>query len=733
MSSFEHGRFSVIHKAQHLYRHTLDDYAYVNPSIPMVSTPVEALNYLFQVLYPNLKAQVANPAALPLIGNSLGDMRVVLDDGDGKVAAYRWLQQEGEATPSWHKVYDLDWGAGSILQSFYDIAQDQFVVVNGNEARDPSGAIIVGLYSGQHIYGGTVAGQNLTLYANSGDGVGVRTGYVQVDDNFRPTINETFNSGDSTFRWLKSFQKSAEIGYLTIADGVGKTSITSTQPLVDFNTLNLITSGEIKSNTEKVISSIEVGPYAGNALVLSAGSITDESGAISFSSTNLTTTGEIKSNTEKVISSIEVGPYAGNTLVLAPGSITDESGAISFSAINLTTTGEIKSNTEKVITSIEVGPYAGNALVLSAGSVTDESGAISFDNENLTTTGTFSANTVTGTTSSKGGNLLLSGNVLSSTDTDGNITFTPNGTGNIITSNGLNPAVDNTKALGSATYRFSSIYLRTGISDGTNSFAISELLALRSVAFRDAARTSPVQVGDGIFWNGTQWLANTPDTEVKHELIAGLYSGAAIPSTNPDAGHPQFSLLAGRSGGQSIQGGIAASENLVLESTAHATKGLVETKDSFVAYTNASYGGGVWSGIDLGGTSNYFRNLYTKGQAIGLRFENVTSAPSFDAQTPGKLQYNTTTHEVYINTGSAIISLKSLAWAQEIPTGLINGSNDTFAPSHTPLAADAIVVYDDGVKVDRAGWVFSGGNVVFQAGYIPAAGHTVELYYPYSL
>lgn len=46
-----------------------------------------------------------------------------------------------------------------------------------------------------------------------------------------------------------------------------------------------------------------------------------------------------------------------------------------------------------------------------------------------------------------------------------------------------------------------------------------------------------------------------------------------------DAGHTQFVLLAGRSGGQNVRGGTAASENLILESTSHTTKGFIQAED----------------------------------------------------------------------------------------------------------------------------------------------------------
>lgn len=68
-----------------------------------------------------------------------------------------------------------------------------------------------------------------------------------------------------------------------------------------------------------------------------------------------------------------------------------------------------------------------------SGITLDDSDSISgvFD---LTATGDISAGTVTGSTSVDGGNLQLSGNDIVSTDTDGNIALTPNGTGEVVAS-----------------------------------------------------------------------------------------------------------------------------------------------------------------------------------------------------------------------------------------------------------------------------------------------------------
>ena len=57
---------------------------------------------------------------------------------------------------------------------------------------------------------------------------------------------------------------------------------------------------------------------------------------------------------------------------------------------------------------------------------------------------------------------------------------------------------------------------------------------------------------------------------IDHGSIAGL----------GDDDHSQYALLAGRAGGQTLFGGVATSESLVLKSTSHATKGTVQLRDA---------------------------------------------------------------------------------------------------------------------------------------------------------
>ncbi len=56
--------------------------------------------------------------------------------------------------------------------------------------------------------------------------------------------------------------------------------------------------------------------------------------------------------------------------------------------------------------------------------------------------------------------------------------------------------------------------------------------------------------------------------------------------------HPQYVLLAGRSGGQVVNGGIDSGDDLTLLSTAHATKGVI-IADGETVRTKRLLAGGV--------------------------------------------------------------------------------------------------------------------------------------------
>lgn len=627
----EHGRHAIWNQAQHPFKHTGSDFSFVHPSMPGVTTIEGALNWMVAVVYPQTKPQVATPADLPLIGNSLGDYRVVADDGDGKSSAYRWEQREGDVAAKWYKIYDMDWGVDSILTQYHQQSLALYVLKQGNDDLDYQGNVIAGTYAGQRIFGGASANTNLTLSANSGDGTGSQTGYIQFTDNLRPTTNNAFDLGTSSNKFKSLYLAgSLYAGTLTATSG----SITDSSGAISFDNENLSTTGTLGCGALTASSALI------NAdISISAGSITSISGAISFDNENLTTTGFV-----------HAGAITGTSLVvnsdltLGTGSITSVSGTISFDNENLTTTGNINgaiitASTKFVTGSIAIiGP--GTIISATAGDLnfTAPTGGIVFNAAMYGTTGEFTGSLKAGTIFEADGSIYMSGVTNTIATYAADITLSPST--NVLKANALiKPTSDNTRDLGTTALRWGSLYLGGAIGDGTNTISIADLLSLRSI-------NTGATAGMALFYDGSKWLPSIPDTEIAHASLSGLLTG--------DAGHTQFVMLAGRSGGQTVQGGTAAGEHLLLESTSNASKGLIKAKDGLVPNTNASYSSG-WSGTDLGGASNYWNDIYSKGVHKGLRLENYTSGtlPGSSSQNVGRLVYATDTNKIYVDNGSA--------------------------------------------------------------------------------
>lgn len=618
MSVFEHNyRSRIYNPGQHPLKHTLDDFVYTNSSAPNVTTLQAGMDWLFTVLYPRSKPAVATPADLPLIGNTLLDYRVVMDDGDGKAASYRWEQREGDATPKWYKIYDMDWGEGTVLSSFLDATQDLYVYKYGFDDLDSGGTPLTGINAGQHIYGGHSASTNLTLHPNAGDAGGAVTGYVQVTNHFRPTTTSVFDLGTTALKFRTGyFATSVLAGTMTLSGG----GIADSSGAVSFGALNLSTSGTFGAGATTVTSLI-VG-----TTTITSHTLADTSGAFSFSALNVSTTGYFSGTTLRA-----------GTMTLSGGTVADSSGSVTFGSLNLLTTGTLGAGATTV-TSLIVG-----TTTITSRTLADTSGGFGFGSVNLTTTGTLAAGatTITGdltATTVKGGNLKFTTNTLSSENTNGDIILSPNGTGKVKVTAVIYVGTDATYDLGTTAARFQNLYISGAIGDGTTTIAQTVLQSLRDIN---------VGVGSNftIFWNGTKWVSSAPDTEIDHTALSNLTSG--------DAGHTQFALLAGRSGGQSLIGGTAASNNLTFESTSNGTKGKVLTKDTFAANSDATFSV-TWSGADLGGSSNRFRHHYSAGEFFGLRLENRSSDDASAASATGRLWWNTTSAYIALDNGATI-------------------------------------------------------------------------------
>lgn len=619
MSVFEHQRFEIFNATQHPYRHTLSEFHFSHPALTGDQNLENALGWLFNVLYPNSQDAVATPGDLPLVGNSLWDYRVVLDDGDGKAASYRWEQREGDASPQWYKVYDLDWSSDSILSGLLDKTQDVYVFKYGRDDVDANGDPLTGADAGQSIIGGHTANSHLTLYANSGDGVGPATGFVQFGDNVRPKSDSIFSLGTTDERFLKIWTDEITVGTMTITDG----SIVDSSGVIDFDDEDLSTTGDIFAANVFADLTVEVTDGI-NSIVIQPGSITDNSGAISFNDEDLSTTGDISATS-----------FVAGTLTISDGSIVDSDGAIDFGNNDLSTTGDIDAATatftDAFIGNIEI---SGNTL-----SASDLDG-----NLNLEANGTghieMLSDLVTMNISAVGDvdvigslevdNINIDGNTISSVNTDGNVIINPNGTGLIEAGSGIFPTNHSAEDLGKTGNVWNKLWLDGSIGDGTNDITMATLLSLRDI-------NAAASAGMTIFYDGSKWVPSVPDTEVDHGSVSGLL----------DDDHTQYALLAGRATGQTINGGNDASENLTLSSTSHASKGFVIFADNLRP--------GSDNNRDIGSSSFRVQDLYMGGEAIGLRFQNedTLGRPSASANNVGRQVWDTDLDQLFVDTGGA--------------------------------------------------------------------------------
>lgn len=649
----EHFRTKIWTQLQHPYKHSLTDFAYSNPALPGVSSLESTLNWLVAVLYPNTQPSVATPADLPTglntpnpgdVTPSILDYRVVTDDGDGKAAGYRYEQREGDVAPIWYKIYDMDWGEDSILSNFLASTQDVYMYKHGISDKDENGDVLTGALAGQHLYGGDLANQHLTLHANAGDAPGLHSGYIQLDDDTRPTIDNAFDIGTLTQKFKTGyFSTSLLVGNVTISGA----QISSDTGAISFADENLTTTGTLTSGVHTVNGQLVLQQIA-----------TPSNPAAGYDSLyfkaddklyRLTSAGQ-----EKLVG-LEFTSTNDNRLLRSDGLTGD---AIQESGIIVDDSDAITG-----VTSLSVGNLT---MALNAIASTDLNGDISLTpngtgkvvvpnlrNTGLTndvlmvprTDGTLTStgvavdvsNNITGVLSLTSGNILLSGNEISSVNVNGNISLSPNGTGNVVLTTTIRGSLDNSRDLGVASHRFANLFLANSINDGTNAITAGTLMSLRDV-------TVGANVGDSLFWDGTKFVASNPDTEIDHGELSGL----------ADDDHTQYLLLAGRSGGQEVVGGTDASDDLVFSSTSNATKGNILTRDNFLPFTDASYSSG-WNGTDLGNGTHYFRDLYTKGELKGARVENYLSGglPSSSANNVGRIIYTTDTKKLYVDDGTA--------------------------------------------------------------------------------
>lgn len=67
---------------------------------------------------------------------------------------------------------------------------------------------------------------------------------------------------------------------------------------------------------------------------------------------------------------------------------------------------------------------------------------------------------------------------------------------------------------------------------------------------------------------------------------------------------------------------------------------------------------------------------------------------------------------------------------QEVPAGPVNGVNATFGPlSQLPSSTESVIVFVDGLPVDKSKWSLSGYSIIFGSGFEPVTGQDVYCFY----
>lgn len=628
MAIHNHKRIKVVSEAEHLYEHGLDEFSYSHPALPStVLDAKEAMDYVFNVLYPRIQSSVANVAALPPAGNIIGDQRVVQDDGDGKAAMYMWSQMEDQAqsAPQWNKIADIDWGLNSVIQALTDQTQYLYVMKFGTRDQNPvTGSPFAADLDGQHIYGGSDVNQHLTLHANNGDDIDLYTGYIQVDDSIRPTRDLTDDDkvdiGTAARRFSTGYFGTLVVGTasMTITSSALTGSIIDSSGEITFGANNLATLGNTSAAIVTGTTSVN-----GGDITISNGSIVSSSGAIDFDNANLSTSGTLASGVHTISS----------TLVIGSGSIIDSGGAITFGANNLTTTGTLFAGATTVTQlNVDLVTIDNNTISTSAGALT----IAPTGDLNVQSNTTIGSNNITGIAGSvitadqfnTVGGLNLSGDTIDST------------TGEIQFADSLIPTVA-TLDIGEATAGLRNLYMvSTGsFVQDTSGQAVS-LATL--ITFRNAsAGLGALQAGHSLFWSGSEWLASNPDDEIDH----GELNAASL----LDDDHSQYALLAGRGATSQILHGGLTSGVLDLRCNAATDEGVIVA----VAGLEPNPVSGSY---DLGSALNPFDDLYIFGEMKGARLENADLATingDVNALTKGRIWHNTDDDFIYIDTGGA--------------------------------------------------------------------------------
>lgn len=652
----------------------------------------------------------ADISGIGLIGGLIDAPDTDSINGDN-AEIWQWTQYDGQLSDQWNKIADMDWGINGVIQALQSQTQFLYVRKYGITDYDPLTELpLVGDFGGQHLYGGELANQHLTLHANNGDPLG-NTGFIQFEDDSRPFLDLTFDLGVLNYRFnelatgLGRFN--AEAGPEVAGDGLTITStaagfgqISDSSDIITFGDDALRTSGVVDVGELWALRSIGMdttNSYTAGVedtfamtmdTVNSEVDVTSTYPLINYNGLDADSDGGILRYSElhaedriflreDLFAAIPAGFWMDITVNSATAlseTIEFDTNATCFDFLthDICTTGHIMAGSLEAC-DVTLGVDACNAIsTLDKGLPASQVDLV---------IKTFAANNAVGgnilmdrdTQFSVGVDVNLLGGVLTVvgsavidtiTIDDNNITSV----GAIIdTNSSLVPIANNVIDLGDATNAWRHLYLDTdiisktainknpgpGINVVTGTYRMVDLMTLRSSAYRDLAKTTPAQAGDALFWDDVNqvWLASIPDTEVDHDELDHLDTAGGAPT--PDAGHTQFLLLSGRAGGQSAFGGLLATRSMTLLDNAVDGEGIVIGAEAVSP--------NITGIIDLGTAALRYDDLYMDGELFGARIENFADLTAintaFNMNHEGRMAWNQADEDMYVNDGEKFVKI----------------------------------------------------------------------------
>jgi hypothetical protein len=558
-----------------------------------LTTLGSALDYIIAHLYPNYIGTYPTQGDLPASANA-NDYAWIENDGTGSGSG--WVFTNLDGTETWTKRYDVDWSRDSILSDVESITNPLYLFANGKAG-------------GQEFFGGSQTGENIYLNANSADDTGK---IISRNDISFDTDNEN-DIGELLSR-VKDFYIAG-----SLRDGTSTITVAQLQTALDHLTRSDNPHSVDYDQLINKLGTITVDGDVSGTVDLSASG--DKTLTISVGDDSHSHTSATISDLTSAIYSKVASIFQDNDLI----TYTKDGGSeeIRPTVSNIDTSR---------ITDIDT-PTASNKFAVSNGAKYEEKGLDVELTGEVTGTASYNSTTEKVEISTTVENVELA--KVSGLDLQG-LTFTVDTSfPAVVTANAHN--------LQNST----QIYIKSISGDIDGNFGITVLDANSfTINTSVASPTSGYYIPDNaqfLFDSSTStWKVRREFDELTHNELSGR--------EDTDS-HSWAVALNGRDSGQRIFGGLNASEKLILSSTFHSTKGVIEFEDVLQPAANNS--------VDIGSANFKIKDLYIAGEAKGLRLENVTSNPTPSGLTRGRAYWNTGENKAYIDTGLALVPLAS--------------------------------------------------------------------------